>query len=135
MQTLVNHATTVAGMFDAFKKGDLEKLISYMHPMVIWKVSGHDPIPYGGSYRGHNDTKKFFLKLDSVISFKEFEPDKILNADDDTVVSMGHFVGTVKATGKEVKSDFVMITEFDEQDMVVSYKDFMDTQAIANAFM
>ncbi|MCW3105622.1 MAG: hypothetical protein JWQ09_128, partial [Segetibacter sp.] len=25
MQTLVNHATAVAGMFDAFKKGDLEK--------------------------------------------------------------------------------------------------------------
>jgi ketosteroid isomerase-like protein len=134
MQTILDNATTVAQMFDAFKKGDVDKLISFMHPRVVWAVSGTAPIPYARTYRGHKDTATFFAELAKAVTFTEFVPERILNADDHTVASIGHFTGTVNATGKETKSDWVMILEFDEEGILVRFKDYVDTQNIANAF-
>src|SRR5919112_208523 len=114
METLVNNAAVAAEMFDAFKRGDIDTLLSHMHPDIIWTATGGAPIPWAGTYRGREETATFFSKLAAGITFSEFVPQKILNADDHTVVSIGYFVGTVRATGKESHSRFVMIEEFDD---------------------
>ena len=134
METLVDNATLVAEMFDAFKRGDIDTLLSHMHPDIIWVASGTAPIPFGGTYKGRENTATFFSKLGKAITFTEFTPQRIVNVDDHTVVSTGQFTGIVNATGKEVKSDWVMISEFDEEGILVGFIDYVDTQAIANAF-
>ena len=63
MQTILDNAATVAQMFDAFKKGEVDKLLSFMHPRVIWTISGAAPIPYARTYRGKQDTATFFPRL------------------------------------------------------------------------
>src|SRR3954447_25129516 len=109
METMVNNAAVTGEMFDAFKKGDIETLLSYTHPDVTWISTGSAPNPYAGVYRGHKETASFFYKLAAAITFQEFVVEKILNADEHTVVSIGHFKGTANTTGKELKSDWVMI--------------------------
>ncbi len=135
METLVNNAKLISEMFDAFKKGDVETLLSHMHPDIKWTVSGSSPIPYARTYKGHKETAGFFSSFAKEVTFQEFVPEKILNADDHTVVSIGHFKGTVNATGKEFMSDWVMIDEFNDDGLVVSFKDYTDTQKVANAFL
>lgn len=135
METLVNHATLVGEMFDSFKKGDIDALLSHMHPDITWTVTGSSPIPYAGTYRGREHTATFFSSLAKTVTFKEFVVERILNADDHTVVSIGHFKGSVIATGKEFMSEFVMIDEFDDDGLVVGFHDYTDSQKIANAFL
>jgi ketosteroid isomerase-like protein len=135
METLVDNATIVAEMFDAFKKGDVETLVSHMHPDITWIISGIDPISYAGTYRGRENTATFFAKLAEAVTFTEFTPQRIVNAGGNTVVSIGHYAGTVNATGKEMKSDFVMIDEFDDDGLVIKFHDYVDTQAVAKAFV
>jgi len=135
METLVNNATIAAEMFDAFKRGDVKTLLDHMHPDIRWTIGGSAPIPYARTYQGHNDTATFFSALAKAVTFQEFVPEKILNADDHTVVSIGHFKGTVNATGKQFSSDWVMIDEFDDDGLVVRFKDYADTQNVANAFL
>jgi ketosteroid isomerase-like protein len=135
METLVNQTTLVAEMFDAFKRGDIETLLSYMHEDVTWTVGGGAPIPYARTYRGKQDTATFFPKIAEAVTFQEFVSERIEQAGDNTVVSFGYFKATANATGKQFRCDWVMVDEFDEDGMVTSFRDFMDTQAIANAFI
>jgi ketosteroid isomerase-like protein len=135
METLVNNATIAAEMFDAFKRGDVKTLLDHMHPDIRWTIGGSAPISYARTYNGQADTATFFSALAKAVTFEEFVPEKILNADEHTVVSMGHFKGTVNATGKEFKSDWVMIDEFDDDGLVVRFRDYVDTQDVANAFL
>ena len=135
METLVNHATLVSEMFDSFKRGDIDTLLSHLHPDVTWNASGTAPIVQGGTYHGVGETATFFSRLGNAITFTEFVPEKILNADDHTVVSLGHYVGNVNTTGKETRSKFAMITEFDDEGLVTRFTDFIDTQNMANAFV
>jgi ketosteroid isomerase-like protein len=121
-------------MFDLFKRGEIDKLIAMMHPRVIWTVSGAAPIPYARTYKGQKDVATFFPKLAEAVSFTEFAPDKIVNVDDHTAIAIGHFIAIAKSTGKEMKNDWVMLFEFDEEGILVRYKDYIDTQSIAEAF-
>jgi ketosteroid isomerase-like protein len=135
MQTILNNAATAAHMFDLFKSGEVDKLLSMMHPRIVWDISGAAPIPFARTYRGTKDVANFFTELAKTVSFTEFVPEKIVNADEHTVVSMGHYTFIVNATGKEAKSDWVMVSEYDEEGSLVRFKDYLDTQAIANAFL
>ena len=134
MQTILNNASTVAHMFDLFKNGEIDKLLAMMHPRVIWHITGNAPIPYARIYRGTKDVANFFAELAKAVTFKEFVPEQILNADDHIVASIGHYIITVNSTGKEAESDWVMTFEFDEEGILVGFKDYVDTQAVAKAF-
>jgi ketosteroid isomerase-like protein len=134
MQTILDNAATTAQMFTLFKRGEVDKLVAMMHPRVIWTVSGAAPIPYARTYKGHKEVASFFPALANAINFSEFIPERIINAEDHLVLAIGHFMGTVNATGKEIKSDWVMLFEFDEEGILVGFKDYVDTQNVANAF-
>ncbi len=134
MQTILDNAATTAQMFDLFKRGEFDKLVAMMHPRVIWTVSGTAPIPYARTYKGQKDVVSFFPALANAINFSEFVPEKIINAEDHLVLAIGHFIGTVNATGKEINSEWIMLFEFDEEGTLVRFKDYVDTQNIANAF-
>jgi ketosteroid isomerase-like protein len=134
METLVNQTELVAEMFDAFKRGDVETLLSHMNDNITWTVGGGAPIPYARVYKGKQDTATFFTELAKALNFQEFVPERIEQAGDHTVVSFGYFRATAIATGKQFKCDWVMVDEFDEDGLVTSFRDFTDTQAIAAAF-
>lgn len=134
METMVDNVTLVSEMFVAFKRGDIDMLLSHMHPDVKWTVTGSAPIPYTGTYKGRAETGNFFNSLAKAVTFKEFVPERILKAGPHTVVSIGHFRGIANATGKEFKSEWVMVDEFDDNGLLVSFHDYTDSQNVANAF-
>jgi ketosteroid isomerase-like protein len=135
METLVKQTAIASEMFDAFKRGDIETLLSYLHDDVIWTIGGSAPIPYARVYRGKEDTSTFFPSLAKAVTFHEFVPRRIEQAGDHTVVSFGYFKATVNNTGKQIESEWVMVDEFDDDGLVISFRDYVDTQAVANAFV
>jgi ketosteroid isomerase-like protein len=134
METLISNVEIVRQTFEAFKRGDIETIFSHLHPDISWTVTGAPPIAYAGKYKGKQETATFFTTLANTVTFEEFEPERILDAGENTVVSIGHFKGTVIATGKEFRSDWVMVDELDEDGLVVSFHDYTDSQNVANAF-
>jgi ketosteroid isomerase-like protein len=135
METMVSNTAIVGEMFDAFKRGDIDTVMDHMHPDITWVVTGAAPITYGGTYKGKAHTATFFTALAKAVTFQEFEVERIMDAGNHTVVSIGHFNGTVIATGKQFRSDWVMVDELDENGLVTHFHDYTDSQNVANAFM
>ena len=89
---------TVRRMFDAFAKGDLDRLLETVHPDSRWTYVGANPRPVKRVYVGREDIRKFFDRILQNLTMTTFRPREFV-AENDTVVVIGFEAGTVKATG------------------------------------
>ena len=131
--TLVNHATTVSRMYDAFVHGDIPYILSHLADNCRWIGAGEGSLPQGGTYTG-KEAVNFFTRLNENEEFNSFNPVSVNNIHDDEVVAFGNMTATSRATGKKVSSDWVMHWKFNDEGKVVYFHDFFDTAAayIAN---
>jgi len=53
--------TLVRAGYDAFVKGDLDGVASFLDPDVVWHVSGTGP--RAGMYNGHAELRAFFARV------------------------------------------------------------------------
>jgi hypothetical protein len=60
--TTNNPLPTVQRMFEAFAKGDLDRLLETVHPDSRWTYVGANPRPAKRVYIGRKDVRKFFGK-------------------------------------------------------------------------
>jgi hypothetical protein len=124
--TLVNHATTVANLYDAFGRGDISFILDNLSDDCEWIGAGEGALPQGGTYRG-KDAARFFQILSQNGDFNSFNPIAIANINDDEVVAFGDMEVTSKSTGKKMSSDWVMHWRFNDEGKVVYFHDFFDT--------
>ena len=131
--TLVNHAQTVAKMYDAFTRGDIPYLLENLSGNCTWIGAGKGSLPQGGTYIG-KDAGNFFAKLNESEEFNAFNVEAIHNIGDNEVVAFGNMTGTSKATGRKMSSDWVMRFKFNDEGKATYFQDFFDTAAayIAN---
>ena len=131
--TAVDNATTLAAMYEAFFRGDIPFIINGLADNCTWIGAGEGALPQGGTYLG-KDAQTFFARMGETTEFNEFNPVSISNINDHEVVSFGNFTITVKATGKQFSSEWVMHLKFNDEGKVVYFHDFFDTAAayIAN---
>ncbi len=126
--TLVNNATRVANMYDAFGRGDIPSIINNVADNCKWIGAGEGTLPEGGTYKG-KEAVNFFLRLNEYEEFNSFNPVSINNINDNEVVAFGNMTVTSKATRKQVSSDWVMHWKFNADGKVVYFQDFFDTAA------
>jgi len=75
---------------------------------------------------------KFFQDLAGSLEFLRFEPGEFI-ARGDKVVALGHFVGSMKATGRSFESDWAMV--FTVRDgLITRFMEFADSAGIYAAF-
>jgi ketosteroid isomerase-like protein len=121
----------VTKMYEAFGRGDIPYIIDQLADDVRW-VSHLEPIvPWSGDRSGKANVPKFFQAIAQNVDVRAFEPTEFV-AQGDTVVSMGRFRATVRATGKTDDSPWIFIWKFGGG-KVVSYEQFHDS-ALAAAF-
>ncbi len=125
---LINNTTTVANMYEAFRRGDIPYILSHVADDCKWIGSGEGSLPQGGTYIG-KDAVNFFIRLGESEEFNEFNPVSINNINDNEVVAFGNMTATSKNTGKKVTSDWAMHWKFNEEGKVVYFQDFFDTAA------
>jgi len=133
METLVRYGQTVNKIYEAFSRGDIQFILSTLHRDVIWEVMGQPEIPFAGIYHGPNDVKLFFKKLADSTDFKEMVPEHILE-NSQMVIATGYAKGVALKTKKLLSSIWSMIYEFDNDGMIVHFRDCFDTLSFSRAF-
>ncbi len=124
------HLNTVKRLYAAFGAGDLPGLLAVIDAGVTWAIRG--AAPWSGEGHGHEHVERFFQKLGTTAALKTFEPRSFVSEGDEVVV-MGYEEGTARATGRDWKTHFTH--QFTVKDgKVTSHREYVDTQAIADAF-
>jgi len=132
METLVHYGQKVNDLYDCYKRGDINAILNSLSRDCIWEVMGQPDVPFSGIYHGKDDIKEFFGKLDDCLDMSEFSVEHILE-NGNLVIASGHFNATAKQTGKRFGTIFAMTFEFDDNEMIVHFRDCFDTLACARA--
>lgn len=97
----------VRGVYDAFARGDIAGFFALLAPDIVWhEAAGH---PYGGVYVGHEAIMQNVLARIGADWDGFSAPAEEFIAQDDTVVTLGSYRGTCKATGKSLVAPFAIV--------------------------
>lgn len=97
----------VSGVYAAFGRGDMAAFFGLLAPDMVWnEAKGH---PYGGVYTSveqivQNVLTPLGTQWDNFTAVNDS-----LVAQGDTVVSIGVYRGTFKATGKQVEAPYATV--------------------------
>jgi hypothetical protein len=120
----------VKQLYAAFGTGDLPRLLGTLDSAVTWAVPG--TAPWSGEGRGHEHVQRFFQSFGSRAALEKFEPRSFL-ADGDQVVVTGYEEGKARDTGRAWKAHFTHVFTL-AQGKVTAHREYVDTQAVAEAF-
>ena len=119
-------------VYDAFMKGDSERLLSFMAQDIEWEVPQVSGLPFAGKRQGRDKVAEFFQMVSAAQQVRDFQPREYI-ADGERVVVLGHYEWTVMATGADWGSDWVHI--FTVRDSkVTSFRELTDTHRAVEAY-
>jgi ketosteroid isomerase-like protein len=125
-----SNLAVLRGAYDAFAKGDVPKVLAMLAPDVEWiEAAG---FPYGGTYRGPDAVLQgVFMKLGGEWDGFAAVPERYV-ADGDTIVALGTYSGTFRATGKRFVAPFAHVWWFADG-KAVRFHRHTDTKLAADA--
>lgn len=97
---------TVERMFAAFAAGDLDALLATVHAESRWSYVGANPRISKADFSGSASVRRFFERILKRLEMTEFEV-REYTVEGDTVVAFGHEAGTVRATGRPFRNQWV----------------------------
>jgi len=121
---------TVKRLYAAFGAADLPTVVGLLDAGVDWSVPGS--APWSGEGRGLEHVQRFFQALGAAAALETFEPRSFV-ADGDKVVVLGYEEGKARATGRGWKTHFTHVFTI-AGGKIVAHREYVDTQAIADAF-
>jgi len=125
---------TVQECYHAFQRGDIATILAALDDNVEWEgVKGTEGVaPHAGVRRGRGAVTEFFQQVGATLEFHTFEPKEFV-AQGDTVVSVGSYRATVKATKKSIASDWAMIFNF-RDGKITRFREFTDSAQLVRAY-
>ena len=123
----------VQACFAAFQRGDVPAILNMCEDNVEWIEAG-DPksIPFAGRGKGKSSAAEFFRIVGETSDMLKFEPQQYV-ASGDRVVALGAWDLRAKATGKVVRSEWVV--DFTVRNgKVTRWQAYYDTAATQAAF-
>ncbi len=127
---MAGHSDTIANVYAAFARGDIPAVLAVLAPNASWTEA--EGFPYAGTYVGPDAVlRNVFMKIGAEWDgFTAISHELIANAD--TVVSLGEYSGTYKATGKSFRAPFVHVWKFGG-DSVIAFRQHTDTAVVQRA--
>lgn len=117
----------VGNIYEAFGRGDLEAILSYLSDDIEWEYGGTEEIPWLAPRQGRSEVPKFFQTLAAQVDFSRFQPKTFFEAAN-TVLVLVDFNATAKATGRKFsEEDEVHIWRFNDQGKVARFRHRADT--------
>ena len=121
---------TVKDFFAAIGDGDRDRLLALVAEDIEWIVPG-EGWPLAGTHRGHTGVADVQRKASEQLETAYPKPPQFI-AQGDRVMVVGLATGTIKATGKSFKDEWVFdMTVRDGK--VTRLQEYIDTQALARA--
>ncbi len=121
----MNRNTEIAqGLYAAFGRGDIPAVLATLSPDVRWTEA--EGGPYGGVSVGPDAVlRNVFMRLGGEWDGYSAVPRQFV-AEGDTVVALGDYSGTYKATGKSFKAPFAHVWTF-RDGKAISFHQYTDT--------
>jgi len=114
----------VQKMYAAFASGDIPGVLAMLAPEIHWTEA--EGGPYGGISIGPQAVlENVFMKLGGEWDGYSAVPQEFI-ASGNTVVTLGTYSGTYKATGKSFSAPFAHVMKF-QDGKVVSFHQYTDT--------
>ncbi len=99
----------VRGLYDGFAAGDVGAVLGAMSPDIVWNEAENFPYADGNPYVGPQAIAEgVFARCIGEWNGFTVEVDEILDAGD-TVVALGRYTGTCKATGKAMSAQLAHV--------------------------
>lgn len=120
----------ITGLYDAFARGDVPSVLGALDPEISWTEA--EGFPYGGTYLGPNAVlESVFMKLGTEWEAFSAVPEQLVDGGD-TVVALGTYSGTYRATGKSIKVPFAHAWTFEDGN-IVKFVQYTDTLKVSEA--
>lgn len=91
-----------------FLSGNIPGVLGRFTESFEFTVPGAPEVPYAGTSHNAAELAAFFQALSDNVVINVFEPREYF-ADGDRVVTLGHYAGEVRATGRRFASDWAMV--------------------------
>jgi hypothetical protein len=122
----------VRGLYDAFARGDIPAVLGAMSPDIVWNEAENFIYSDGNPYRGPEAILSgVFARLGGEWDGFAAVPEQFLDAGD-TVVMLGRYGGTYKATGRSLDAWMAHVWRI-EDGKAVAFRQLVDTLAAARA--
>ncbi|HUI80502.1 MAG TPA: nuclear transport factor 2 family protein [Bryobacteraceae bacterium] len=127
-----DNADRVRAMYEAFARGDVPSVLAGMDAQIEWNEAENfvyaDQNPYIGPQA---ILAGVFMRIGGDWDSFAAAPEEILPSGD-TVISLGRYRGTYKATGKRVDAQFVHVFKF-RDGKIVKFQQYTDTAQFRDA--
>ena len=121
---------TLRGLYEAFARGDVAAVLATLSPDVEWTEA--EGFPYGGTYYGPEAVlANVFMKLGTEWEGYSAVPEEFVGGGD-TVVVLGTYSGTYKATGKSFQAPFAHAWTM-QNGKVARFRQYTDTVKVREA--
>ncbi len=124
------NVAVVQGIYDAFAAGDVAGVLGRMSSDIVWNEANNFPYADGNPYKGPQAVAEgVFARCIGEWDGFGVDIDEVLDAGD-TVVGLGHYVGTFKATGKPQRTQLVHVWRI-KDGKAVQFQQYADTLHVA----
>ena len=126
----MNNVDLIRGAYDAFAKGDVPTVLGFLSPDINWTEA--EGFPYGGTYVGPRAVlENVFMRLGTEWEGFAAVPHEFIDGGD-SVVALGKYSGTYKATGKSFQADFAHVWKM-KDGKAVKFVQYVDTALVQRA--
>jgi ketosteroid isomerase-like protein len=116
----------VRAIYDAFAKGDVPNVLGAMAPDIVWNEAENYPYADRNPYVGPGAVAEgVFMRIGGEWDGFSVKMDELLDAGD-TVVALGRYTGTSKATGKALNQQAAHIWRL-KDGKVTRFQQYADT--------
>jgi len=120
----------VQGIYDAFARGDVPGVLGAMAPGIVWNEADDFPYADGNPYVGPEAVANgVFMRCATEWDGFGVDIAEIIDAGS-TVVALGHYVGTYKATGQTQRTQLAHVWRI-EDGKAVGFQQYANTLHIA----
>jgi uncharacterized protein len=124
------NVAVIQRIYDAFAAGDVPGVLGGMDPRIIWNEANNFPYADGNPYVGPMAVAEgVFARCGSEWDNFAAVPDELIDAGD-TVVALGHYGGTYKASGKAQRTQFAHVWRL-SGGKATAFQQYADTLHVA----
>lgn len=122
----LENVATVRGIYEGFAAGDIPAVLGAFSPGIVWNEADDFPYADGNPYVGPQAVLEgVFARIGAEWDGFGAEVEELLDAGD-TVVGLGRYSGTYKATGQAQDTQFVHVWRI-EDGKAVRFQQYANT--------
>jgi uncharacterized protein len=126
----MSNTDPVRALYAAFAKGDMPAALATMTPDIVWNEAENYPYADRNPYVGPQAVLHgVFARIGGDWEGFAATPDEFIDGGD-TIVSLGHYTGTFKATGKPMRAQFAHVCRV-KDGKITRFQQYADTLGTA----